>query len=1236
MGLNGGSFISNNPNFTNVTFEVTDGALTLNKRNVTLTSATDSKVYDGTPLTNHTVTAGGDGFVAGQGAAYTVVGSQTLVGSSPNNFRYTFNPGTKASNYNITPVIGTLTVTQPAGGDVVVKIAGKTGSKKYLGAPQAIAGYDVTEITVGGAPTTLLKASDIKLAPGAQAVATGTNVGTYNMGLTAASFVQSNPNFGNVTFQVTDGKLEITKRSVTLTSLNAKKPYDGTPLVKHQVAVTGDGFVAFQNATFTFTGTQTAVGSSPNAFSYALTPNADPANYDIQKVEGTLEVTQRERIKVIIKGETKVVTYDGQPHTVNSYVAVSNSPLFNVNTDITYSGTPSVTRTDAGVSSLGMNPSQFSSNNPNFGNVEFIVTDGSVTVNKRKVTLTSESAMKDYDGTPLTNHTVNVGGEGMAPGESFNFNVTGSQTQVGVSDNEFTYTGNPGTNPDNYIITPIKGKLVVRGAVVTVTITGNNATHTYDGTEKTVTGYTAVSDNPSFNVATDLGFSGNDTVRRTNAGQTNMNLRPNQFRSLNPNYTNVRFVVTDGYLKIDPLSGVTINVTGNNITVNYDGRPHTATGYNIVPNNPLVSATDIAYRGIPSVTRTNEGTSNMNLDPNKFVSTNPNFTNIIVNVTDGFVKIDKTNVNVTITGNTKTVEYDGRQHVVQGYTVTSDNPLYHANYITYSGSTTVTGTNAGNYPMGLVPGGFTNTNPNFNVTITVGGDGQLTINPANVTVRVTGTQKTVDYNGKEQSVSGFTAVSSNPGYDAAANVTLVGTARAARTFPGTSFMGLTNASFNAVTGSPNIASVTLNVEDGFITIKPASVTVTIRGAQRQFPYDGETHYAVGYEMFSDNDRYDLSTEVLFTGEAKAQRREIGTTPMRLKASQFTNLNQLYSVRFVIDDGFVEITPSEVTQTIFNVVGNLNLASKLADRDKPGSFENLVKNNWSYPYKNLGKLITPNKDASELKEGEKPVRTVTVANISTFFTAGVPTQDNVATKEMINVLKAGGIDMVTIPSASANLVSPEIYRESAELLKEAGISTNAYEEDASVYLGDDQFMGMFAVHSNEFTPEIAKHIAQMKEKGQAVVVAEVHWNEAAYRAEREGENLSEAALERHVQERKQAMARAIIDAGANAVFGYSTEDVRGHEVYNGGYIFYGLGAMVNGGAVEPGPNGSWDSAVVKLRITNKNGEVKVTGFNTIPMSLSSSKDKNDYTPIMYEEGSEGYWRIMKKINGTWGK
>ena len=38
------------------------GTLTVTKRNVILRSADDSKAYDGTPLTNSNVTAGGDGF----------------------------------------------------------------------------------------------------------------------------------------------------------------------------------------------------------------------------------------------------------------------------------------------------------------------------------------------------------------------------------------------------------------------------------------------------------------------------------------------------------------------------------------------------------------------------------------------------------------------------------------------------------------------------------------------------------------------------------------------------------------------------------------------------------------------------------------------------------------------------------------------------------------------------------------------------------------------------------------------------------------------------------------------------------------------------------------------------------------------------------------------------------------------------------------------------------------------
>ncbi len=83
----------------------------ITKRLVTLTSATVSKIYDGSALTNTSITVSGDGFVEGEGASYEVTGTQTSVGNSANAFEYKLNEKTLASNYNITKVVGTLTIT---------------------------------------------------------------------------------------------------------------------------------------------------------------------------------------------------------------------------------------------------------------------------------------------------------------------------------------------------------------------------------------------------------------------------------------------------------------------------------------------------------------------------------------------------------------------------------------------------------------------------------------------------------------------------------------------------------------------------------------------------------------------------------------------------------------------------------------------------------------------------------------------------------------------------------------------------------------------------------------------------------------------------------------------------------------------------------------------------------------------------------------------------------------------
>jgi uncharacterized repeat protein (TIGR02543 family) len=90
----------------------TSAAITVFQRTVVLTSESSSKSYDGTALTDNTVNVTGEGFVSGQGAAYTFTGTQTDVGSSANAFTYVLENGTLADNYSIVTDTGTLTVTE--------------------------------------------------------------------------------------------------------------------------------------------------------------------------------------------------------------------------------------------------------------------------------------------------------------------------------------------------------------------------------------------------------------------------------------------------------------------------------------------------------------------------------------------------------------------------------------------------------------------------------------------------------------------------------------------------------------------------------------------------------------------------------------------------------------------------------------------------------------------------------------------------------------------------------------------------------------------------------------------------------------------------------------------------------------------------------------------------------------------------------------------------------------------
>lgn len=534
-------------------------------QNVTLTANSGTVPYDGK---EHSV-SGFTGAPDGADFSAVTVGAKGMnVGTYDAKFaENTVGTVDATAKYIVTEAHdGKLTIT-PVGG-IVVTITGNTDSRPYSGAEQFVTGYTVST------SNPLYTEADFTFTGTAKAK--GTDAGTYMMGLTPAQFENTNPNFENVTFIVTDGKLTITPRSVKLTSETAEKVYDGQPLTRPDVAVTGDGFVAGEVSDIRATGTVTNVsdGEQPNAIVYTTSAGFKPGNYSIEKDEGTLKITPvTDKVTVTITGNTDSKIYDGNEHSVTGYTTAIDNQLYTVS-DFTFTGEAIAKGTDADSYKMGLKAEQFENNNTNFTNVEFAVTDGSLQINPRSVKLTSATDEKVYDGQPLTNGVVTVSGDGFVKGEGAAYNVTGSQTNVGSSDNTFTYMLNPGTKAGNYAIEQKEGTLTVTPvtAEVTVTITGNKSTVTYNGAEQSVTGYKVESISNPLYTAADFAFSGTASVTGTDAGSYPMGLKAEQFQNTSKNFTNVKFVVNDGELTINPMP---LTITAGSDSKAYNGTPLT-------------------------------------------------------------------------------------------------------------------------------------------------------------------------------------------------------------------------------------------------------------------------------------------------------------------------------------------------------------------------------------------------------------------------------------------------------------------------------------------------------------------------------------------------------------------------------------------------------------------------------------------------------------------------------------
>ena len=810
------------------------GTLTVTPRPVTLTSGGGEKKYDGTPLTNSTVTVGGSGFVAGEGATYNVTGSQTDKGSSKNWFTYTLTEGTKADNYTITQEYGELVVTKNTS---VINITAKSANKTYDGQALTETRYDFTQniLAEGDVLTAVVEGSQTDAGSSANVVK------SYRV-MRGDVDVTDFYTFG----EIENGTLTVTERKVTLTSKSADKPYDGTPLTSPDVTVSGEGFVDGEVSDIKAIGTITDKGSVPNTITFTEGENFKASNYIIVRETGTLTITaDATEVVVYISGNTGTEKYDGTEKTVTGYKVTSISSGLYKESDFAFTGNATVSATDARAASypMGLTAGNFENKNDNFSKVTFVVTDGSLTIDPRTVTLTSESATKEYDGTPLTRPDVTVSGDGFVEGEVSGIKATGSITYYGEVDNDIKYTKEAGYKDSNYIVTSEIGKLGITRSSKELKVVANSGTWEYDGKFHADGGYTVTFGEESYTVAAgeSAKLSTGDTVTAIITKQVK-----NVADSADGNNAIVTLTIDNAaqYANVSQANG-TLTITAKPLTITadsaekvYDGQPLTKNSFT---NTELAEGDKLTATVTGS--QTNVGSSDNVASAAVIMAGEENVTaNYTITYEKGSLTVTPVTdeVIVTVTERGGDYLYDGGEKVVTGYDAVSSNPLYTANDYSFSGDATVKSTNAGSYDMELAPEDFKNTSANFtNVTFIIV-DGKLNIAQRKVLMTSADGEKVYDGTPLTNSTVTVTGDGFAEGEGAAYTVT------------GSQLdEGSSNNSFTYELNEGTLAAnYIIETKEGELTVKPILTEITITANSGEKMYDGSALINGGYTFTS--------------------------------------------------------------------------------------------------------------------------------------------------------------------------------------------------------------------------------------------------------------------------------------------------------------------------------------------------------------------------------------------------
>ena len=433
---------------------------------------------------------------------------------------------------------------------------------------------------------------------------------------------------------IQEKEFTISPKPVVLTVTEASKTYgDEDPELEYTV----EGMVSVDGVTDELTGVVLVRESGEDAGEYAITVTIDAdanPNYTVTPNEGLFTIKpDSTEIIVSVTGHSDSLEFNGQMQSVSGFEMTPSNNNYSLES-VSFTGDSLAAGTDVQSYAMGLSANDFKNTSINFPNVVFDVTDGSLVVTPKQVVLTVTAASKTYgDKDPALKYSVDglVTINGV---EDKLKNITlARKTGEDAGDYAVSATIDAKSNP-NYTVKAKDGKFTITPKQVVLTVAG--ASKTYGdkdpALEYSVEGLVTVNgvDDKLKNVT---------LARKAGENVGEYAITATVDAKSNPNYTVKK---KDGKFTITPnTTKVVVTVKGHNDTVEYNGKKQTVHGFDMASNNKAYSLSFVRYTGDSLASGTKVNTYSMGLSAEDFKNTSANYSNVVFEITDGSLTIEK-------------------------------------------------------------------------------------------------------------------------------------------------------------------------------------------------------------------------------------------------------------------------------------------------------------------------------------------------------------------------------------------------------------------------------------------------------------------------------------------------------------------------------------------------------------------------------------------------------------------